>query len=834
MSSFWLLRFAVRRGVVVGPLLRANRGVPAAALAGVELVALLVLAQCLFAASEYRGHVAFGSVPVPGATVTARQGNLKFVVVTDVGGDYRFPELTKGTWAIEVDMLGFATVRGDTSTSNWELQMLPLEEIRSELARKVSMTPMVPAAPASNAQVAARPEDVFVDIIANQPFSELSQLATGAVIISGTINKSAASRVAPGLDNPNPAPMLAQPVYYGDIGVFPGISLFNARSFSLTGQNTPKPSYNHFTAVAKFGGPLIPHKNNAAFFIGYQRMRNSDANTADGQMPTEIQRGGDFSQSRNLLGQSVRIVDPLTGLPFVGDVIPESRISPQAKSLLALFPSPNSSSAAQYNYQIPIVEATHQDAVHMRLSESFDTRNQLFGTLDVQNEHSDAPSLFNFLDLTRTVGINTAINYTTRMSQHFSATFRYQFSRLATQNTPYFANRLNVSAIAGINGNDQAAVNWGPPSLIFSGGTSSLSDSEYLFNRNETNTVSCSSFWSRDRHNITFGGDLRRQQMNVLSQQNPRGTFAFTAAASGDDLADFLLGTPDTASLAFGNADKYFRQTFYEAFIADDLKLNRATTLNLGVRWEYESPISELYGRFVNLAIAPGFSAITPVVGNNFVHPDRDGIQPRDSFAWRPIRDSSLVIRAGYGLYRNTNVYQSIADQIAQQPPLSKNLSVQNASSNPLTLANGFVTVQGITNNTFAVDPTFRVGYAQIWNLSLQHDLPAAVQMTVSYLGTKGTRLPQQSLPNTFPSGALNPAGYIYLTSNGNSIREAGQIQLRRRLGSGFTATAQYTYSKALDDAPLMDGGKIATANTGGMGILPGSEVRRLSIRGTS
>jgi len=80
--------------------------------------------------------------------------------------------------------------------------------------------------------------------------------------------------------------------------------------------------------------------------------------------------------------------------------------------------------------------------------------------------------------------------------------------------------------------------------------------------------------------------------------------------------------------------------------------------------------------------------------------------------------------------------------------------------------------------------------------------------MTASYLGIKGTRSAQQFLPNTFPAGAVNPcpacpAGYIFLTSNGNSIRNAGTIQLRRRLRSGFTASLQYTLSKSMDDAAL-------------------------------
>src|SRR3989475_8608668 len=91
--------------------------------------------------------------------------------------------------------------------------------------------------------------------------------------------------------------------------------------------------------------------------------------------------------------------------------------------------------------------------------------------------------------------------------------------------------------------------------------------------------------------------------------------------------------------------------------------------------------------------------------------------------------------------------------------------------------------------------------------------------MTATYLGTKGTRLPQQFLPNTFPAGAISPSGYIFLTSNGNSTREAGQIQLRRRLRSGFTATLQYTYAKAIDDAPLMGSGQVVTVTQGGASI---------------
>jgi hypothetical protein len=169
------------------------------------------------------------------------------------------------------------------------------------------------------------------------------------------------------------------------------------------------------------------------------------------------------------------------------------------------------------------------------------------------------------------------------------------------------------------------------------------------------------------------------------------------------------------------------------------------------------------------------------------------------------------VIRAGYGVYDDTSVYQNIAVQMAQQAPLSKSLSVQNSAADPLTLANGFVASPAITPDTFAVDPNFRIGYAQNWQFAVQRDLPGSLQMTATYLGIKGTRGVQEFLPNTFPAGGPNrcpscPTGFAYLTSNGNSTRQAAQLQLRRRLHNGLTGILQYTFSKSIDDDASLGG----------------------------
>ena len=168
----------------------------------------------------------------------------------------------------------------------------------------------------------------------------------------------------------------------------------------------------------------------------------------------------------------------------------------------------------------------------------------------------------------------------------------------------------------------------------------------------------------RGRHNFTVGGDLRKQQFNDFFQQDPRGTFTFTGAATqgtsngvttgGSDLADFLIGVPDTSSIAFGNADKYLRQTVYDAYFTDDWRIQSNLTINAGLRWEYGAPITEIYGRLVNLDVVPGFTAVAPVLGSDpigpltgihypssLIRPDKLGFEPRVGISWRPIPAST-------------------------------------------------------------------------------------------------------------------------------------------------------------------------------------------------
>jgi hypothetical protein len=202
---------------------------------------------------------------------------------------------------------------------------------------------------------------------------------------------------------------------------------------------------------------------------------------------------------------------------------------------------------------------------------------------------------------------------------------------------------------------------------------------------------------------------------------------------------------------------------------------------------------------------------------SSLVRPDKRGFEPRLAASWRPLLGSSLVIRASYGLYRNLGVYQPLALLLAEQPPFSKTISTQSSSLTPLTLANPFPSSLAATT-TFAVDPNFRSASAQQWQVSLQSDLPPSLTVIAAYDGSKGSQLMQAFLPNTYPVGAVNPcpscpSGFVYVTSNGTSLRNAAQLTIRRRLSAGLTASAQYTLSKSTDDAATFSNATIAPAS---------------------
>jgi Carboxypeptidase regulatory-like domain len=611
-------------------------------------------------------------------------------------------------------------------------------------------------------------------------------------------------------------------------------SAWDARSFSLNGQDTAKPSYAKARASMMIGGPLkIPHLldgRRGTFTFNYQLGRTRNGTTQTQSFPTMLERSGDFSQSIGSQGP-VSIFDPTTGAPFPGNKIPTNLFANNktVQGLLSYYPVIDPSiTISKYDYQAPIVTAQNSDNINTRLSQTINSKNSINGGLGYMGSNNTNPNIFGFVDTGTARNLNANINWRHNFTSRVINNLRYTFSRSRNLSSPFFANKTDVASILGITGTSTNPRNWGPPSLSFTnyGG---LSDGSSSLTRNQTSSAGDSVIWVKGVHNMTFGVDYRRQQFNRASDSNGRGSFVFTglttanlvngvaATGTGYDFADFLLGLPDTSNIRYSKfGDLYFRSSYWDAYVNDDWRLSTKLTLNGGFRWDYATPINELYNHMVNLDVAPGFAAIAQVqpgqngpysgsVPNTLVRPDRNNFSPRLGWAFRPGTKRNIVIRGGFGMYYNSAVYNTIANNMAQQPPFATTLSVATSAATPLTLNNGFIAPAGSNGitNTYAIDPNYRTGYAWIWQMAVQSDLGRNLVGTITYNGTKGTRLDQLIIPNSAPSGAKAsglPAGYQYEMSNGNSIYNGVSAQIQRRFRNGISANAIYTYSKSIDN----------------------------------
>jgi hypothetical protein len=793
----------------------------------VGVVLLICGAAPTALAAEHAGRVTFAGLPVPGATVTVSRGEQRVTTLTGEDGTYRFPDLPDGAWLIEVDMLGFSPARLDISVGLDTPPVTIALTLRS-FAEILASGSTLAADRVVNSPAPQDQTDTS-QTVPQSPGSPAPVTAPGTTADAGPDLASASSPFAQAGafgNNRN----LRRSLYNGTLGGVFGNSAWDSKPFSFVGGPGVPQSYNDMQFLATFGGPIPTPGSLAArpnLFVGYQRSIDNQAATQSAVVPTLAERLGDFSRAVDPSGVAVAIIDPLTGLPFPSGQIPADRLSPEARSLMALYPLPNL--AGRFNYQAPTLTRVQQDSMQSRVTQNVNARNQLLGTLQYQRVQTDATSLLGLTSSTRTSSSDASAMWSRRFSPFFATRLRYQFTRQATGVSPHFAGVTDVIGEAGIAGADRVPDNWGPPLLTFASGLLSLSDVQYLDSSTNAHGIFGEALLNRQRHSLTVGGGVRRVNVDADGQLNGRGSFNFNGSTTGSDVADFALGLPGAATLALGNSDKRLYANAFEVFFTDDWRVTPGLTINAGVRWDYEGPFSEHLGRLSNLDLAPDFSAalvITPsapvggltgrVYGSPLLESDFSGIQPRLGIAWRPVAGSSLVVRAGYGIYRNTNTYQSIALMMAQQPPYSRALSVETSQESPLTLQTGLLS-PAQSPTTFAVDPDFRVGSAQNWQVLAQRDLPASLTFSAAYLGAYGRHLMQQFLPNTYPAGAPTacdscPVGFAYLTSGGSSIRHAGQFQLRRRLRNGLQASAQYTLSKATDNAGAFTGAALSGA----------------------
>jgi trimeric autotransporter adhesin len=628
----------------------------------------------------------------------------------------------------------------------------------------------------------------------------------------------------------------------------------DAKQFSLSGQPEPQPNFNNYRWSGVIGGPLrIPHllKGDSTFFtVSYYSTRGQSIAYNVGSVPTAVERLGNFSDTV-VNGAVPTIYDPSTGAPFAGNIIPASLFDTNKAvvGLLNLIPTPNLPGTVQ-NYEFVTAVPADTDNVSVRLNQNLGKNDRLALTEGFQRRKSDTAQLFGFLDPGTGLGDNTNLSWIHNVGSNALNTAQVTFNRNRTTQNSYFSYGTDVASELGIQGTSQEPINYGPPTISFTN-FASLTDSIPSDSVVQYLTESEAYSWVKHNHTMTFGGDFKRQDRNTNTDQNARGTFTFDGIATsafnssgqplpntGLDFADFLLGLPASSSVQFGGDSTYFRQNSYDFYANDDWRVNSKLTLMYGLRYEYYSPLTEKYGHLVNLDIAPDFAAVAAVeagqVGpysgvfpNSLIEPDRHGWAPRGGLAWKPSAKHSTVIRLGYGIYYNPTSLNHLATELSEQPPFAQTERLTTSTTDVLTLQNGLATAptNATVLNTYAVQKNYQIGYAQSWSVSVQQNLSRSFFIELNYLGTKGTDLDTETVPNRAALGSspltsqqslpiADAQQFIYDSSWGNSIYHAGQVRLMRRFARNMSFNILYTFSKSIDDSSTFGGvGNVVAQN---------------------
>ena len=635
-------------------------------------------------------------------------------------------------------------------------------------------------------------------------------------------------------------------------------SALNAAPYSLTGQSTTKPSYLQQRFGVSIGGPLnIPKLYHGGsktfFFVNYNGTRSDNPVDTFSTVPTAAERIGNFSSicqtgftagicndrdsSGNVLHQ---LYSPFTQLAIPNNNLSSAGLplNSAATGLLTFIPLPNLPGAAQ-NFRFVTSTTNNSDDLNIRVIQAIGGSHIGSRRRGPQNNltfgfhyHSADNALTNVFPSvggdTSTRSFDVPIGYI-RSFGKLTNVLRFDFNRNRVSTQNLYAFLQDIAGQLGIGGVSQDPFDWGLPNLSFTNFTG-IQDTTPQLLRNQTWTFSDSMIWNHGKHTFRWGGDFRRIQLNTETDSNARGSFVFTGLntaltsngsvipGTGYDLADFLLGLPQQTSVQFGANNYHFRGNSWDFYIQDEWKLRGNLSLNLGLRYEYVSPLSETDNRIVNLDVSPGFTAAVPVLPGEtgpfngvfpatLVHPDRNNFAPRLGVAWKPLHNT--VVRAGYGINYNTTAYNTIVQNLAFQPPFSVTQTNVQTAAGQLTLQNGFPSLPNATTNNYGIDPNYRLGYVQIWNSDIQQEIRPTLLLNLDYTGTKGTRLDILEAPNRDASGVRIPGvqPFIWEDSVGDSTAHAASVRLRKRLQRGVSIGGSYTFSKSIDNASTIGTG---------------------------
>jgi len=614
--------------------------------------------------------------------------------------------------------------------------------------------------------------------------------------------------------------------YHGNIFEFFRNSALDARDyFEDPTQKKASFKQNQFGGI--LGGPIV--KDKLFWFGDYQGTIIRNPLTWVSTVPTLAERTGDFSDP-----SEPTIYDPTTGLPFLGNKIPAPRIDAAAQAFMNLYPQPNQPGSGS-NFIISPIEQDRIDQGDGRLDYNPSTRDQFFvrysmsGRTDVRP--APLPGLANGGDSSTGNGFEDTYGaalgfthtFTPRTINEAHIGFNYVHIRrgVPPSGTAFPPAELQVPGVP-----NDARVNG--LTLFSPSGFRRVGDPRYAptILASQERQITDVLTLVRGPHTIKLGAEIRWSQFNISQEAAPRGQFSFNGqftqnpidGSNGSSLADMLLGLPITARIStvieLGN-----RQHVPSAFVQDDWKVNHHLTLNLGLRYDYFSPIVEAHNRQSNFDYATGtlIQAGQGGASASLVTTDKNNFAPRLGFAWTPGSNSETVIRGAFGMFFSGQEIRTAAPlQLAYNLPFFyEPLFASDGVTPVITVSQGFPPLnpnQAINPSVTSVDRHLRTPYYESWNFAVQHSLPAAISIEVAYAGSKGTHLQvatdqnQDPVPGPGDIQARRPypqyGPFTSIQNRGNSIYHALQVKGEKHLSHGLYFLSAFTYSKAINDLP--------------------------------
>ena len=631
--------------------------------------------------------------------------------------------------------------------------------------------------------------------------------------------------------------------FHGDVFEFFRNDALNARNYFLPAV-TP---FKRNTFGGTFGGPII--KDKTFFFLSYQGVRRHEGEVAPKlQVLDQAERGGDFSE----LLPGTQLVNPITGLNYQNNQVP---VNPVIANYIAKYlPLPN---LPGNNFVSSPVAVDRDDQGIARLDHHLGQRDTIYGSYIIDDLSENFP--FQVLNGASTggnvpvgSGFNTFIRTqlgTISWLHNFSPTvineFIFAANRSATfQAVPHDTTPPSALGFTNVNSDDPAGTapplmttvsfNLGPDPQ----GPTKLHDVTFHFQDSVTVT--------HGRHNIKFGADIRRVRNNFAFDFDNNGVFDFgnNQNFTGNYLADFVGGFPDEYS-QFSRAVYGIRTSELHFFGQDSWKILPRLTLDLGMRYEYDSPLIDPHNEI--LGFFPGkqstvFPGAPPGVlypgdpgtpNRGLTYPDKNNFAPRFGFAWDMLGRAKLVMRGGFGIFYDLED-GALNLQFGGEAPFGQVTQVFPSSYSGVTgdaIADPFTTLAigpnpyptgGKVGSTFGVpaiqfayvvDPHFRTPYSENVNFGLQYQVTPDTMIEADYVGsfsrkavaTTDVNAPVQSVmqaqlnnPNN-SSGSINPdcarplAGCADPTDPTSS--PTGALQLFTDLSSGTSGSNQFQFT---------------------------------------